>query len=64
VQLDEAFGCAKRRANVKDARQDIWLWIASDVKTKLIPVMRVGGRNQEVAFAVVHELKGRLATGE
>jgi hypothetical protein len=30
VQLDEAFGCAKRRANVKDGSQDMWVWIASD----------------------------------
>jgi len=57
VQLDELW------ANVKDGSQDMWLWIASDVKTKLIPVMQVGGRNQEIAFAVVHELKGRLAAG-
>jgi len=53
----------KRWANVKDGSQDMWLWIASDVKTKLIPVMQVGGRNQEIAFAVVHQLKGRLAAG-
>lgn len=57
VLLDELW------ANFKDGSQDMWLWIASDVKTKLIPVMQVGGRSQEMAFAVVHELKGRLATG-
>jgi len=55
VQLDELW------ANVKDSSQDMWVWIASDVKTKLIPVMQVGGRSQETAFSVVHELKGRLA---
>ena len=38
-----------------------WLWLAQDAKTKLIPVMQVGGRSQEMAFAFVHELKGRLA---
>jgi len=57
VQLDELW------ANVKDGSQDVWVWIASDVKTKLIPVMQVGGRSQEVEFAVVHELRGRLAAG-
>jgi hypothetical protein len=36
VQLDELW------ANVKDDSQDMWLWIAIDVKTKLIPVMQVG----------------------
>jgi IS1 family transposase len=57
VQLDEVW------ANVKEGSQDRWLWVATDGKTKLIPVLQVGGRHQEMAFAVVHELKGRLATG-
>ena len=57
VQLDELW------ANVKDSSQYMWLWIASDVKTKLIPVMQVGGRSQAAAFSVVHELKGMLSTG-
>jgi len=57
VQLDELW------TNVKEGSQDMWLWVATDVKTKLVPVLQVGGRNQEVAFSVVHELKGRLAFG-
>jgi hypothetical protein len=60
VQLDEAFGYAKRRANVKDGGQDMWLSVATDLKTKLIPVLQVGGRGQVMAYRVVHELKGRL----
>ena len=50
-------------ANVKNSGQDMWLWTAIDVKTKLLPVLQVGGRNQEMAYAVVHELKSRLAAG-
>jgi IS1 family transposase/transposase-like protein len=57
VQLDELW------ANVKAGSQDIWLWVATDVKTKLVPVLQLGGRKQEMAFSVVHELKARLATG-
>lgn len=57
VQLDELW------ANVKDRGQDMWLWIVSDAKTKIIPVMQVGPRNQDAAYSVVHELKGRLAAG-
>lgn len=34
--------------------------IASDAKTKIIPVMQVGARNQEMAYSALHELKGRL----
>jgi transposase-like protein len=47
VQLDELW------ANVKDKGQDMWLWIASDAKTKIIPVIQVGARNQEMAYSVV-----------
>lgn len=47
VQLDELW------ANVKDRGQDMWLWIASDAKTKLMPVMQVGARNQDMACSVV-----------
>jgi len=57
VQLDELW------ANVKQGGQDMWLWVAHDAITKLIPVLQVGGRSQEMAFSVVHELKRRLAAG-
>ncbi len=57
VQLDELW------ANVKNGSQDMWLWLAHDATTKLVPVLQVGGRSQEMAFSVVHELKGRLAVG-
>jgi hypothetical protein len=33
----------------------------TDATTKLIPVLQVGGRTQEMAYCVVHELKHRLA---
>jgi len=54
VQLDELW------ANVKHSTQDMWVWTACDVTTKIIPVIQVGGRTQEMAYHVVHELKGRL----
>jgi IS1 family transposase len=54
VQLDELWG------DVKNSGQELWLWVASDVTTKIIPVMRVGGRTQEMAYRVVHEIKGTL----
>ena len=57
VQLDELW------ANVKQAKQDVWVWIACDAKTKLIPVLQLGPRTQEMAHSVVHELKGRLKPG-
>jgi IS1 family transposase len=57
VQLDELWG------NVKKSGQELWLWTATDAKTKLLVVMQVGGRTQEKAYNVVHELKGRLKAG-
>jgi hypothetical protein len=35
VQLDELW------PNVKDRGQDMWLWIASDARTKIIPIIQV-----------------------
>lgn len=57
IQLDELW------ANLKNGSQEMWVWIASDAKTKIIPVMQVGGRSQEAAYLVVHELKRRLKSG-
>jgi hypothetical protein len=37
--------------------------MVSDATTKIVPVIQVGGRTQELAYHVVHELKGRLRAG-
>ncbi len=50
VQLDELW------ANMKRSNQDMWVWVASDATTKIVPVIQVGGRTQEIAYQVVHEL--------
>lgn len=57
VQLDELW------VNAKQGSQDLWLWVVRDARTKLVPVLQVGGRTQEIACRVVHELKGRLRLG-
>ena len=57
IQLDELW------ASVKHAGQEIWVWTICDAKTKLIPVLQLGPRNQSMAYAVVHELKDRLKAG-
>ena len=57
IQLDELW------AVVKHARQETWVWVATDVKTKLIPVIRLGDRSQKAAYDVIHELKDRLRVG-
>ncbi len=57
LQLDELRTRLRQRANV------VWLWVALDPVTKLIPVLHLGTRTQHVAHAVVHDLRQRLAPG-
>lgn len=56
VQLDELW------ANVKDGSQDMWLWIASDAKTKLIPVMQVGGKKSRDRVCSRTRVKRKIGT--
>jgi IS1 family transposase len=57
LQLDEL------RTRLRSRVQVLWLWLALDPQTKLIPVLRLGARTQHTAHAVVHELYQRLAPG-
>ena len=54
LQLDELYGY------VKQAGHAMWIWTVVDAKTKLMPVLQMGPRTQEMAYAVVHEMKRRL----
>jgi IS1 family transposase len=54
VQLDELY------AKVRDSEQACWLWLAIDPVTKVIPSLHLGGRKNEDAYAVSHDLKERL----
>ena len=66
IQLDELHPALRALAvwaNVKRSTQDMWGWTTCDVTTKIIPVIQVGGRTQEMAFHIVHQLKGRLRSG-
>jgi IS1 family transposase len=38
-------------------------WVACEAKTKIVPVLQLGARTQEMAYSVVHELKSKLRTG-
>jgi len=48
VQLDELW------ASVKHAGQEIWVWTICDAKTKLIPVLQLGPRNQTMDTITHH----------
>lgn len=55
IQMDEMYSRVRRQASA------IWLWLAIDSQTKVIPAMHIGGRTKTDAFALVHDLKSRLA---
>jgi IS1 family transposase len=55
IQLDEL------RTRLRSRAQILWLWLAIDSCSKLIPVLRLGSRTQAVAHTVIHDLKHRLA---
>jgi IS1 family transposase len=57
IQLDELW------AKVKEKEQAVWVWTVCEAKTKIIPVIQLGARTQDMAYSVVHELKTRLKGG-
>jgi IS1 family transposase len=41
----------------------LWLWLAIDPLTKIIPVLQLGPRTQNAAHLLIHSLRQRLAPG-
>jgi IS1 family transposase len=57
VQLDEI------RTRLRSRTHTLWLWLAVDPLTKIIPVLYLGARTQIAAHATVHALHRTLALG-
>jgi IS1 family transposase/transposase-like protein len=57
VQLDEL------RTRLRGATQVLWLWLALDPRTKILPVLELGPRTQTMAHQLIHSLRERLAPG-
>jgi hypothetical protein len=55
LQLDELV------TKLRGAQERVFVWVALDAQTKLIPVIHIGGRKREDAQCFVHELWQRLA---
>lgn len=68
IQLDELWGVNYCKAkNVTDeiaekipGAGDVWLWVAIDAETKLVPCWQLGDRGASTAYAFVHDLASRL----
>ncbi len=57
LQLDEL------RTRLHSATQILWLWLAIDPLTKIIPVLQLGPRTQHRAHLMIHSLRLMLAPG-
>ncbi len=57
LQLDEL------RTRLRSNTQVLWLWLAIDPCTKLLPVLHLGPRTQQMAHLLIHSLRHILAPG-
>jgi transposase-like protein len=57
LQLDEL------RTRLRNATQILWLWLAIDPLTKILPVLYLGPRTQHAAHMLIHSLRQILAPG-
>jgi len=57
VQLDELY------TTLRNTAYDLWVWVAFDPVTKLLPALQLGPRTQDVAYALLHALSQVLAPG-
>jgi IS1 family transposase/transposase-like protein len=57
LQLDEL------RTRLRSATEILWLWLAIDPLTKIIPVLHLGPRTQHMAHMLIHSLRQCLAPG-
>ncbi len=55
VQLDEI------RTRLRSSSQVLWLWLALDPCTKIVPVLSLGPRTQHAAHLLIHSLRELLA---
>lgn len=69
IQVDELWGfnyCKAKNVTPDIAAKipnagDVWLWVAIDPESKLVPCWALGNRGADTAFGFIHDLKDRLA---
>jgi IS1 family transposase len=57
LQLDEL------RTRLRCAKEVLWLWLAIDPCTKILPVLQLGPRTQHAAHLLIHSVRQMLAPG-
>src|SRR2546421_6079224 len=51
------------RTRLRSANQILWLWLAIDPLTKILPVLELGPRTQTMVHLLIHTLRQSLARG-
>jgi IS1 family transposase len=51
------------RTRLRCAKEVLWLWLAIDPRTKILPVLSLGPRTQHAAHQLIHSLRQMLAPG-
>jgi IS1 family transposase len=49
------------RTRLRRSTQVLWLWLALDPRTKIVPVLSLGPRTQHAAHLLIHSLRQLLA---
>jgi len=70
IQVDELWAfvyCKEKNVTTAIAEKnpkagDVWLWVAIDADTKLVPSWLLGGRDAGYAFQFISDLQSRLAS--
>ena len=57
LQLDEL------RTRLRCAKEVLWLWLAIDARTKMLPVLELGPRTHQMVDLEIHFLRQSLAPG-
>jgi IS1 family transposase len=57
IQLDELW------ANLDHQGREMWLWVATEASSKLIPVIEMGPRTLDMAMGVLHALVSTMRPG-
>jgi hypothetical protein len=68
LQIDELWGFIHaKQKNVPAAKKapafagDVWLWVATDADTKLVPSSYVGGRGSDAAIVLMDDLVSKVS---
>ena len=49
------------RTRLRCAKEVLWLWLAIDARTKILPVLYLGPRTQHAVHRLIHSLRELLA---